>query len=104
MLEDHCTIGAGALDRLAAHRDVTAGVVVQTANDPEQRGLATARGADQRDELVVEHFEIDLLQRRHCTRGGAENLAELARADFHGGTYRLRCIHGNDLRCSQRNS
>ena len=58
---------------LAVGDDLAAGVVLQPADDAQERGLAAAGGTDQGDELVVVHVEADVLQRRPLALGGSPN-------------------------------
>ena len=53
---------------------------LESGDDAQQRGLATARGAEQRDQLAVADVEIDTVQRPEA----GEVLADVLDADFHG--------------------
>ena len=62
LLEDHPAVAPGAVDLPPAHEDLAGGrrVHVREAVDQvEDRGLAAARGADDRDELAVVGDVVD---------------------------------------------
>src|SRR5947209_3433556 len=65
ILEDHCAVHAGPVDRPPADEDHTAIRGFQTGDNPEQRRLSTTRRPDDRQELpggdgkrnIVEHAD-----------------------------------------------
>ena len=65
-LEDHPVVAvpAGPLGRLAVDDDLAAGRLGQVADDAQQRRLAAAGRADQRDELARRDRQVDALERR----------------------------------------
>src|SRR4051812_27201201 len=50
--------------RLAVDGDRAGGRLDEIADHPQERRLAAARGADQRDELARRELELDVLERR----------------------------------------
>ena len=71
-----------------AQVDLAGGRFLQPGDEVEQRRLAAARRAEQADELAGAHGELDVAQRGHGVRAGAEGLADLAQ--HHGGRRELR--------------
>ena len=66
----------------AADADPPRGLRLQPGDDPQERGLAAARGAEQHDELAVGDVEVHALE--HV--GLAEGLADLVDLELgHGG-------------------
>ena len=65
LLEDKTDVlGAlGVLWRAAAERDAAGRGIDESADDPQERGLAAARRADERDELALGDVQRDLAQR-----------------------------------------
>jgi len=57
-------------------------VVLEAADDAQQRRLAAAGGADEGDELVVGDVEADILERLDLVAALAEQLADLLDGDF----------------------
>jgi len=57
-------------DVLPVERDAALVGPHQPGHDPQQRGLAAARGTEQRDELAAGHREVDAVEHG----GGAEGL------------------------------
>jgi len=55
--------------------------LLEAGDDAEQRGLAGAGGAEERDELAGGHVEIDAVERRE----GAEGFAKVGNVDAHAG-------------------
>ena len=53
VLEHHADLGVRPVDRLAVEQDLAAGQLVQPRHRPQQRRLAAARRADDRDDLAV---------------------------------------------------
>ena len=103
MLEHHGAVGPGAHDGLAVDPDVTGGVVLQPADDPQQGRLAAAGSPDKGDEFVVGDVETDVLQRLDAMSAFAEHLADLLDGNFLHG-HDLRWSQGKALRCARRNS
>src|SRR5690606_24853556 len=66
---------------LIAEEDAAAGRLLETGDQPQQRGLARARRAEQRDQFTGADVERNIMQ---C-RIAIEFLAEVGDADFHGG-------------------
>ena len=62
VLEDDGAVGAGAGDRLAVDRDLAGGRLDEAGDDVEERALAAAAGAHDREELALAHFEVEVLQ------------------------------------------
>ncbi|MNK93904.1 hypothetical protein D3C87_1140880 [compost metagenome] len=61
-LEHHAQVALGGVHIghvRAIEPDPPAARPVQAGNQPQQRGLAAARGAEQRDELAARHVEVD---------------------------------------------
>src|SRR5581483_6379088 len=61
-LKDNRSVPAGTLDVLAVEPDAAALDGQQAIDGVEQRGLATAAGADNRDELTLFDVDVDILQ------------------------------------------
>ena len=104
MLEHHGTVGAGAHDRPVVDQHVAGGVVLEPADDAQQRRLAAAGGADESDELVVGDVEADVLQGLDAVVAFAEHLADLLDGNFRRHAHDLRWSQGKALRCARRNS
>src|SRR5262249_54274114 len=66
-------------DRLAVERDVAARGWLEAADDPQQRGLATAVGPEETDELARLHPKRDAIDHRD-----QEVLADLLHGELHG--------------------
>ena len=64
-------VDAGLLRGLAEDPDVAGGRLVEVGDEPQQRGLAASRRADERHELAVVHGEVD-------ARSSAVTVAPLA--------------------------
>ena len=68
-------LAARLLRRHAVDRDRAAGRLLEIGDDAQQRGLAAARRADERDELAPADGEVDVGQRlrpaRHWSRRSA---------------------------------
>ena len=75
VLEDDSVVvvEAGLVRRLPVHEQRPRARLDQVADDAEERRLAAARRADERDELPRRDLEIDVLERRHA---GAKGLRE----------------------------
>ena len=65
---------------LAVHDDAAGVGRLQPGDDAQQRRLAAARGAEQRDQFAVADVERHVAQRAE----GVELLAEVADLDAHG--------------------
>jgi hypothetical protein len=65
-------VGVAAQERAAVEADVAAGRAVDAADRVEQRGLARAVRADQRDELVVAHAERQPVHGRDLAEADAD--------------------------------
>jgi hypothetical protein len=81
VLEDDpvVAVAPGLVGRLAVHDHVSAGRLDQVADDPQQRRLAAAGRADERDELLRPHLEVDPFQRDHVS--ALEDLRDVAERD-----------------------
>ena len=77
VLEHHAAVGPGAVDVLAGEQHRARGRLEQARDQVEQRALAAARVADQRDELALADGEVDARENlrgteRHAYRFDAE--------------------------------
>ena len=70
-----------AVDRLAVERDRARARLVEQPHQVEQRALAAARGAHDRDELALPDLQVDVVQRRRLDALGAVLLADLLQVD-----------------------
>src|SRR3546814_16788047 len=61
-----------AVDRVPVHRDPPAGRQIEPGDDAQQGGLATARGADKGDDLVLADGEVDAVERAVGKAGDGE--------------------------------
>ncbi len=72
VLEDHADIAQmrrQPVDASLAEADL-AGIELTEARDhAQERGLAAARGPEQREELTLAHFEVDVVDRPHRAEG-----------------------------------
>jgi hypothetical protein len=101
LLEDHAQVGAdprhlgpvggmpaqtlaAPADRLALEADLAVLAVLQQIGAAQQRGLARARGADQRDDMAARRHHVDALQ--HLERAIA--LVQIADLDDRHGRFR----------------
>ena len=57
------------VDPLAEEDDVALVGGLEPADQPQERGLAAARGAEQGEELVVVDVQVDVLEDRHTVEG-----------------------------------
>ncbi len=81
-LEDDADLVTRAVHRTAVDADLAVGWPYQPGEDAQQRGLAAARGAEHRDELVAADVETGVVQRHHLAAiGGGEDLADPVEAD-----------------------
>jgi hypothetical protein len=85
-LEDHpvVVIEAGLADRLAVDRDGPGGDGGQVRDDAQQRALAAARRADERDELALSDGQVHVperLDRGAILAAPVEALADAAQVD-----------------------
>jgi hypothetical protein len=80
LLEDHCAVGTWLGDHLAVGADRAGGRRLEARHHPQAGGLAAARRADDRHELLVANLEIDVLQRLDAG-AGTKNLVDLVEAD-----------------------
>ena len=64
-LKHHAAIVAAAPHLATVHRDLARRRGFEPHGDPQRRGLAAARGADERDDLAVLHGEVDAAERLH---------------------------------------
>jgi hypothetical protein len=71
-LEDEAAVGAGARDRRPVEHDVAVRLVDQPVEDAQERGLATAAGADDGGELALLDLEADVAERLDLAAGGLE--------------------------------
>ena len=90
ILEDHRTLGAGALDFLVGAQQCTARGNGQAGNQIEQRRLAAARMPDETDELALGNVQVDVAQCGKQTLGGLEGLLHPVDLDVLGAE---RCMH-----------
>ena len=67
---------------LAVEQDAAVGRVLEAGDDAQQRRLAAARRAEQRDELAGRELEADIVERDEV----AERLADVADFDAHGAS------------------
>ncbi len=74
-LEHDAEVGLRAGHAPAAHDHLARARRMQPRDDPQQRALAAARGADDREELAFADREVDGLQRVRLARSGAVALA-----------------------------
>ena len=65
MLEHDAAVGPGPGDRLAVDQDLAGLGREKAADEIEQRRLAAARGAEQRDEFPLAHVERHVVERQH---------------------------------------
>jgi hypothetical protein len=96
-LKDDAAIGA-RLPRLHTIDHHNAGTgLKETADDVEQRGLAAARRAEQRDEVVTTDVEIDTAKRGNglARRGQIIEVQVAARNLRAGWVYQRRIFYGN---------
>ena len=90
---------AGVMGRHSIDQHLSGTDGLQIRNHPHQCGLATARGADERDKLALGNGEINVAQcmyRRVCRlvdHAGVTHLHSQA-LRFYGGGNRFRVIHG----------
>ena len=70
-LEHHAAVGARAIDALAVEQHLAGGRKVEPRDDAQQRRLAAARGAEDGDEVVLAHLEVDGQQRLRALPLGA---------------------------------
>src|SRR6185295_131437 len=77
-LEDDAAIEAGGNDRFVVDGDDAMVHALQAGDDRQQRRLAAAGGADERDELVLANVEIDAGERDELAALGPVALAETA--------------------------
>jgi hypothetical protein len=85
LLEHHADARVRTGDPLLAKGDGARGELVQSGQRPQQRGLATAGRADDRDELALAHRQVDILEGVHLAArlravglGGASDIERLA--------------------------
>ena len=80
----HIAIGARAPRFLRAdsvHRDVPCRGLFQIGHDPQKRGLATARGSNEANEVALVNVQRDILERMHRPVIGLESQAKVFSAD-----------------------
>src|SRR3989304_2398440 len=83
VLEDHADlalVGGQPVHHAVAEADLAGIGLRETRQQPEQGGLAAARGAEQREQLAVGHDEIGMVD----GGDGAEALDEPGDGDLHG--------------------
>src|SRR5262249_34569719 len=71
-LEDEPAVRAGARDRGPVEHDVAARLVDQPVEDPQEGGLPTAAGADDRGELALLNLEAEVAERLDLPTGGLD--------------------------------
>src|SRR5215213_3580437 len=85
---------------LAVDEHVALGRADQVADDPEERRLAAARGADQGDELTRLDVEVDPVEREHVAP--LEALREVLHED--GGGFGAHAMFSGARRTSSRSA
>ena len=90
MLEHHRDALRRSRDRLAADGQLAAGDFGQARDAAQERGLAAAARADDAEDFLLAHREIERAERHH----GAveEHLARISRDDCLGAVF---CHHTN---------
>jgi len=68
--------GAGAI-----HGQATTGGMLEVRHAAQKGGLATARGADEADEIALLHLKAHVLERMHRPVAGLKGQRQVARAD-----------------------
>jgi len=84
-LEDDANIGMRTGDRYAVEPDLAAGQAVQARHRPQERGLAAAGRADDRDDFIGSDIEAAAVQRQEVTGRRVIDLG--------------RCLHAKLRRC-----
>jgi hypothetical protein len=64
-LEHHRHFGCWALDAAAGNPDLATARRHEAGDDAQQGGLAAARAAEQRDDLVAGEGEVDVVEHEH---------------------------------------
>ncbi len=77
ILEDHRTIGAGLVDLAVLQNDATPAHRREASDDVEQRGLAAARMADDRNVFALLDAERDVLENLGLVRAAGEFLVDV---------------------------
>jgi hypothetical protein len=103
MLEDEADVGEGLAHRLAVDGDGAARGRREPGHQLEQRALAAAAGADQRDELVVGDVERDVLDGVHeVAPTRAVGLLDVVETDHRGSRSFVYSSSSGTLRLSSR--
>src|SRR5690348_11513799 len=103
VLKDQPALRAGAGDRLIAHEQFAGRWLVQTRNQPKERGFPTAAGADERNELTWGNVEIDAAERFDRRAIGRKiALADAPRRDGRRHVSRYPLALGPGLLCDLR--
>jgi hypothetical protein len=85
VLEHHRALRAGAGDLAVGAQQHALGRRGEPGDQVQQRGLAAARVADQRDELALCHGEVDVAQRREHPFARLEGLLDAGDLDEFAG-------------------
>jgi hypothetical protein len=85
LLEDHAFAAAGTGDQSAIDPHLAGRGLDQTGDDVEERGLAAAAAADERDEFVLANVELDAAQDGGAVGIVAVTLLDAADRDFRRG-------------------
>ncbi len=72
-----------------------AGLRLEPGDDPQQRCLAAARGAEEADELAARDRQVDVAQRLEATERLADPLQ--AQVVVHRSAFAAYCFFGSDL-------
>src|SRR5262249_10358747 len=73
---DRPLIGRQMLDRAALEQDLPGTRLLEARDQAQQRGLAAARRAQKREELVLPDGDRDVVEGPHALRSGAKNLRD----------------------------
>jgi len=80
---DRPAVRRQVLDLVAEEEDLATAHLLEAGDDPQERGLAAARGTEQGEELIVADIEADVGQRPHRAGTGAIDLDHVL--DLDGG-------------------
>ena len=82
LLEHHADLGVWAGHRLAVEQHLAGGEAMQPRHRPEQRGLAAARRADDRDDLAIHDVERATVDGEQVARPGVVHLGGALHPEF----------------------
>ncbi|MCY1355821.1 hypothetical protein D9M69_422570 [compost metagenome] len=85
ILEHHDARGIGVGDGRAVLQDLARRGLVQAGDEPQQRGLAAAAGAEQGDEFTGRDAEVDIVEDLQALVAMAEPVADLPDIDTRAG-------------------